>query len=300
MAQSVHDAVTNKNETLKHHADNLAKSKNRLAVFTEIYRGRGKPKTAKAIAAATNLSQTSVLTSGQQLVDANMATRNEVDEEGRKVIGYGKNDFCRSNRDQILRLVANPVRRSALPTKQNPKAQQGLTQIRISIPKNLSQAEQVTIDDIDSFEAVRGVQTGETQLSGMAESNFKNGIASILGEPAEFKDWGGEKSDLMTTRVRFCGRRIASAFAFKGPGQKGKLTPARMGKNGDQCQRLFSEPADLYFVQHWREIDPSVIELMQTFAIMRSTTLMKPIRFCVIDGKDSARLVMAYPDHFKS
>src|SRR4051812_11140592 len=101
-AHSVHDAVSNKNERLEHHAEALSRSKVRRRTFTEIYRGRGKPKTAKAIAASTGLGQKAVLGAGQSLVAANMATREEVIEDGRKVIAFGKNDFCRDNRNKIL------------------------------------------------------------------------------------------------------------------------------------------------------------------------------------------------------
>jgi len=29
-----------------------------------------------------------------------------------------------------------------------------------------------------------------------------------------------------------------------------------MGKNGDQIQRMFQLDADIFFAQHWREIEP--------------------------------------------
>ena len=52
----------------------------------------------------------------------------------------------------------------------------------------------------------------------------------IIGETGRFKDWGGETSDLYTTRLRVGGGRKAAAFGFKGKGLTGVLTPARMGK----------------------------------------------------------------------
>jgi hypothetical protein len=59
---------------------------------------------------------------------------------------------------------------------------------------------------------------------------------------------------LYSTLLKIGGKRKAAAFGFKGPGQLGALVPGRMGKNGDQIQRLFQEEADVFFVQHWREI----------------------------------------------
>lgn len=300
MAHSVHDAVANKPETLQHHAEILAASQNRLKVFSEIYRGKGKPKSAKAIAEKIGLGQKAVLAAGQQLVDANMAIRDEVTENGRSVIGYAKNDFCRANRDVIIRLVRNPKRRKEMPTKRSVTLRNATEIVTLAIPKSAVDVTLVTIDDIESFSQVQGVASASSSLPDMSEDQFKNGVKSIIGEAAEFKDWGGESSDLMTTRVLFDGKRHAAAFAFKGPGLKTKLVPGKMGKNGDQCQRLFSEKADLFVVHHWREIDPSVIELMHTFATAKSVTEMRPIRYCVIDGQDSCRLVKAYPNAFET
>ena len=146
MAQAVHDAISNKPETLQHHANFLASSQNRLRVFQEIYRGRGKPKTAKAIASAIGLSQKAVLGAGQQLIDANMAVRDTVAEGGRAVIGYAKQDFCRANRDEILRLVANPKRRKEMPTKRNPLIKGGAAFVSISFPAAVFDVGLITID----------------------------------------------------------------------------------------------------------------------------------------------------------
>lgn len=132
----------------------------------------------------------------------------------------------------------------------------------------------------------------------MSEKQFKRGVQSIIGEPGKFKDWGGEKSDLYTTRLRMNGKRLGAAFAFKGPGEKRKLVPGRMGKNGDQAQRLFQEEADVFLVQHWREIDSSVIELMRSLAVAKSVTTGKRIWYGVIDGTDSQRICSAYSAQF--
>ena len=102
----------------------------------------------------------------------------------------------------------------------------------------------------------------------------------------------------MTTRLKYNSRRIRAAFAFKGPGQAGKLTIAKMGKNGDQGPRLFEEAADIYLVQNWREIDPQVHKFIETLAIAKSVTSSVPILYCLIDGQDSDRLVRAYAKHF--
>ena len=141
-------------------------------------------------------------------------------------------------------------------------------------------------------------KTPKTDMSKISEDDFKKGVQKIIGETATFKDWGGEVSDLMSTRLRFNGKRVAAAFAFKGPGKKGKLVPAGMGKNGDQAQRLFLESADIFIVQHWNDVDPSVLRLLEQLAIAKSVSTGREIKICVIDGSDSARLVDAYPKSF--
>jgi len=95
------------------------------------------------------------------------------------------------------------------------------------------------------------------------------------------------------------GKRLAVAFGFKGPGEKRALVPGRMGKNGDQMLRLFQEEADVFFVQHWRDIKPSVIELMRNLAVAKWATTGKRVWYGIIDGQDSERLRLAYAPKFE-
>ena len=135
---------------------------------------------------------------------------------------------------------------------------------------------------MDSFSRVRGVKSKAKSLpTTMSEDQFKNGVKAIIGETGTFKDWGGESSDLFSTRLLLNGRRRRVAFGFKGPGSKTALVPARLGKNGDQIERLFSEPAAVFFVQHWREIRPSVIEQM-------NLRTRKPVWYVVMIQTDCA------------
>ncbi len=247
----------------------------------------------------TGFRQNAVLDAGRALVGANMATPEEVKQGTRKVIAFGKTAFCRDNRDKILGLVRDPAKLKKLPTKRKVTVRIEGPSVRIEVPMTSFDISQITIDDIESFKLVEGVNFDSLKLEGLSETDFKEGVQKIIGEHATFKDWGGEKSDLMSTRLLINGKRTTCAFAFKGPGLKAKLVPGKMGKNGDQCQRLFSEPADIFVVHHWREIDSSVLEMMKVFAIAKSTTEMRPIKYCVIDGQDSGRLVKAYPAAFQ-
>ena len=94
----------------------------------------------------------------------------------------------------------------------------------------------------------------------MAEAKFKKGIQGIIAETGRFQDWGGEKNDLHTTRLRLNGKRVATAWAFKGKGKKGILTPNMMGRNGDQIPRLFNSAAKIYLLQYWDQIGEAVYE----------------------------------------
>ncbi|MGA9895233.1 MAG: hypothetical protein WBQ55_23435 [Xanthobacteraceae bacterium] len=124
-------------------------------------------------------------------------------------------------------------------------------------------------------------------------------VAAVAKQSGNFDDWGGEPNDLYTSKVRVNGQRRAMAFAFRGPATAGKLTPRKLGKNGDQIQRLFNSPADVFFVQYHGQIDESVAAQMKRFAIVNSVTESKQVWFGVIGGDDTFRLISAFPRQFK-
>lgn len=150
-------------------------------------------------------------------------------------------------------------------------------------------------DAIDSFAKMRDAPFSRTKrdlelLRAVPERDVKQAIAEIIGEPDVPKDWGGERSDLFSSRVRLGGKRISAAFAFKGPAEFKPLTFAGLGKNGDQIDRLFTEPADLLVLQHCHQITPAVRGAMRAYA----QRMGNPRLFCVIDGYDTVRLLRAY------
>jgi hypothetical protein len=167
---------------------------------------------------------------------------------------------------------------------------------RSSIGSTTREYESVPVDGIDSFKKIRSID--KSKVRGLVpleleEKKIKQSIAAIVGEPFTHKDWGGEKSDLFTTRLRLGGKRCAAAFMLKGRGSPKRLTIADCGKNGDQILRLVKEPADLFVVQHIGEIDSSVVELLERLVAEKSTG-GKKLYYCVIDGVDTARLLLAY------
>lgn len=159
----------------------------------------------------------------------------------------------------------------------------------------------ISIEEIDSFSKIALVppnaMVGKFPIK-ESEAKIKKVILSAIGDPFEKTDWGGEQNDIFTTRVQYRGKRVPAAFFLKGPSVSGRLTIAKCGKNGDQIQRLFQSPADIFIVQYNGEIDERVLEeCRQKVALLRSEG--KTISFfTIIDGLDTARLLAAYRDGF--
>ena len=294
MLHNVSDARSSPNDQIAHAAKVIGKSKHRAAVFKAIYQGKKKIKTAKEIEDATGLSRVRVLQEGGKLAN------NQVVHLTRKdgMTAYQKDSFFSAQKTKILSLAQNQQKLARFPTKVTPRPWASKF-VEICIPRQRIQVKSITIDDLDSFIKVRKISTSSEKPNPMRESVFKEGIKRIIGETGRFKDWGGEKNDLLTTRLRLNGKRIATAFAFKGRGKRGKLTPASMGKNGDQIQRLFTSPAEVFLVQYWAQIDESIIEQMREFAKAKSATEGKTVYYGIIDGQDSNRLIKAYPKSFQ-
>ena len=72
------------------------------------------------------------------------------------------------------------------------------------------------------------------------------------------------------------------------------LIPKKMGKNGDQIQRLFRSPAQIFLIQYNGQIAESVLEQMKEFSIAKSAKENQKIFFGEIDGDDTAKLFQAY------
>lgn len=290
-ALEVSDALSNTSEQIEHAAKTIGRSVVRRKVFEAIYHHKAKVKSVDEIALATKLRRVRVLQEGKRLVSNHIVRQTK--KHG--LTAYEKIDFFHAHKKKILGYAQNPKKLASLATKRK---------VAVALPKQVSissvgaKVKRITIDDVHSFAKVKRIKVSGTLPSSMSEAQFKRGMQAIIGEPGRFKDWGGEKSDLYTTRLRVGGKRIGAAFAFKGPGQKGKLVPGRMGKNGDQMPRLFQEDAEVFWVQHWREIDASVIDLMRSLAVAKSVTTGQRVLYGTIDGWDSERLRTAYSTKF--
>ena len=294
MAVQVADRTSNKNEQIVHAAEVIGRSKHRYAVFEAIHTGKTKTKSITVLMdALPKMPRTRILDAGKALADNDLVIQTR---EG-AMTAYTKIEFMQRYRDKILAAAQNKKRREAIPTKRT--VARGSSTITLKIPNTRNMAIPISIDDVESFKAVKKVPDG-LEFVKMAERKFKDGVAGILGEKGSFQDWGGESRDLSSTRLRVAGQqRRRAAFAFKGPGKSGRLTPGKMGKNGDQIQRLARCPADVFFVQYWAEVDDSVMEQLEQLMRAKSYLESRKVWYGVIDGQDSARLIRAYSEQFK-
>lgn len=293
MVSHVTDTRSNPNDQIASASKALGRSPQRIAVFLAIHSTKQKIKTASDVARIAKLKRKRVLEEAKKLVNKHIIVQTTRDGE----VAYERDDFCYAHRKEIVSLASNPAKLRSYPTKYSPKLTGPI--VRIPAPRPLVRTGLIYADDIDSFRLIKRVKAAPP-VQGMLEKRFKHGVQRILGETGKFRDWGGETSDLYTTRVKYKQKRVAAAFAFKGRGTSGVLIPGRLGRNGDQVQRLFIEPAEIFFVQYVGQIASSVLQQMEAFAQSKSMSTGKKIRYGVIDGPDSARLVAAYPRAFKA
>ncbi|WP_157621664.1 hypothetical protein [Saccharothrix sp. NRRL B-16348] len=147
-------------------------------------------------------------------------------------------------------------------------------------PSDISQFSK--IDFASPFAAAEG----EAVLR-VSEDTVKHAFARVIGESYIPKDWGGERSDLYTSRVFARGRQMSAAWLFKGPGHPRAMDVKALGKNGDQIDRLFTEPAELLVLQHCHQIKPSVVSMMDAYA----HDVRRPRSYMIIDGADTGRIL---------
>jgi hypothetical protein len=157
----------------------------------------------------------------------------------------------------------------------------------------------IPIEAIDSF--AKAAEVGPQQVASLAakklplpEQTVKEYIAKIIGEPYLDTDWGGELSDVLTSRIELDGQRVAGAFLLKGAGSKQKLKPADLGKNGDQVRRLSKQDADLYVVQHVGEFDEAVRDQLADMILAKRAKGVPKAVGSLWDGSDCARLFVAH------
>jgi hypothetical protein len=292
MIVSVNDIRSNPYEQIAHAVAVLKRSVRLQEMFEAICKGGAKPKTVKQLMRSTGHSQVTVLQLGGKLADAQLVHKAKVNGE----TTYAKDRYLASKRTTVQRLIKDPKKLANLPTKYSPR-QVGAAVVKITIPRAKIQIKEVTVDDFDQFSKIKKIKSAPKKV--VSERAFKDGILKLIGDSGKFQDWGGEPNDLYTTKLRHKGARRAIAFAFKGPATTGELTPKKLGKNGDQIQRLFLSPAEVFVVPYHDHIGQAVIEQMRAFASLNSVREGKVIWYGTIDGDDTNRLIAGYPRYFK-
>lgn len=289
----VSDHLSNAPEQIEEAAKAVGQSVQKQKVFAAIYHHKAKARSVTEVIKATRLSRMQVLKAAGALCNNDICKKTTKDGE----VAYEKVKFFHVNKKKILGYAKNSKSLAKLPTKRRPAVKLPHT---MSVSTKGADVKRITIDDVASFAKVGRVKANGHLPATVSETAFKKGVEKIVSEPGGKKDWGGEKNDLHTTRLKLKTKRVGAAFAFKGPGKKAKtLMPGMMGKNGDQIQRLFQTDAEVFFVQYWRDIGEAVLEQMRTCAVVKSLADGNRVYYCAIDGADSFRLFRSYPKQFR-
>jgi hypothetical protein len=295
------DTSSNRRDQIANFAELLKNAPARLKVFGAIYYGKKQFKSVDEVAKKTGYSNKRVteiakpLAKGEKLF---LQKREMVN--GKKVTVYERIHFVVTNKSKILKLAKNPQKLKGYETKTNPRGNnQRSIRIHLAAPIRSGRVRFVRAEDIGEFAKVKKVKSiGAFTPARLSETAFKAGLVRLLGQTKVPKDWGGEMNDIFSTSVTVRGKKRRAAFALKGPAKSGPLVPKMMGKNGDQIQRLFKSPADLFIVQYEGEIKESIIDLMEQLAKAKSI-LGSDVYFAVLDDTDSKKLRTAYPKVFK-
>lgn len=282
---SVSDFLSNHGDQLVNGAEIVGRSIDRQKVLEAVYKGKKQIKSIDFISQQTGLNKVRVLQEGAKMCPMLIE---------KVPNGYKKKTEFATRYKKILALAKDKNKRNRIATRAKLGSGKGVA-VTIVSARPLKQPKRITVDDVSSFSKVSA--QGSVSPRPIKEEKIKQGIAKIIGEKYTAKDWGGEKSDLYSTRIKLKSTRLPLAIAFKGKGTKGKLVPKKMGKNGDQINRLFTEPAQIFLVVYCGEIDSSIISQMQAFAVAEAMK-GKNIYYGVIDGSDLARLMAAYPECF--
>ena len=295
------DTSSHRRDQIANFAEILSNAPAKQRIFEAVYRGKKGTKTVKEIAKVTGFSAKRVTEIAKPL-----ARGEKLFEQGRERINgevatvYKKLHFVETNKRKILQLARSKKRLKFYHTKTNPSIQSKGKGQRVVVQIPFKTKHQfVRIDEVNEFKKVRNVKQIPQSLkpARLSEQKVKKGFLKLLKERRDPKDWGGESNDIFTTRLTLNGKLRRAAFALKGPAKTGTLVPAKMGKNGDQIQRLFDSPADVFMVQYEGEIAESVISLMEKLALARSLT-RREVFFGIIDQEDTYRLRLAYPKAF--
>ena len=290
----VRDWGSNRNENIEHAARAVGRGKARQKVFQYIYKSKARLKPVSEIMRETGMNRVRVLQEADRLFRDHVVEKGKVKGE----TAYKKDGTYSQYKDRILKQARHPKLGMKHPTKQRPHVTGGSTTV-IRVKTGGPVPVEVTVDDVESFKLVRKIKNADLRLKlhTIPEKDIKNGLKKIIGETADFTDWGGEKNDLFTNKFRRTTSRCTAAFALKGRATKGTLTPKKMGKNGDQVGRLAGSAAEVLFVVYHGKVDESLHDQLRAHAVAKSMGGRR-VYYGVIDGNDLNRLYQAYAKQF--
>ena len=276
----------------------LKKSKQKLQVFSAAYSGKRKaPIDAAFLAEKTGLSTKRVTE-----IATGFARKGFLTQLKNHSAKYNRILRISEERHKIIRQATNPATAAKHITMRNPK-KSTIPFRTLHIPSPLkAKISQITINNISEFKKIKNIKNSNVDLSTkpLSEKKFKLGLGKLLPGTDLFKDWGGERNDLFGQHITLNGKRVTAAFALKGPFAKPPLTPGKMGKNGDQIQRLVMQAsAKLFLVQYEGPIDASVYEQLELLVRAKATMIGSNLYYCIIDHMDSLKLRLAYPKFFR-
>jgi hypothetical protein len=296
MPNPVLDLGSNLEENLNRWANALKGGGDKLAVFKVVYSGKRSRWTGSEITEALGgrIPPKRVVMAGKKLHGDGLLRQ---DPEAYPVV-YEKLGDVHHYKRRILSLAANGRKRSALPTKRS--AQITVRSAPSKERDRGGRAINVTIDDVDQFARVRRLKGVQRLLKPLSEKRFKRGLLKLFKETGKFPDWGGEKNDFFTNKLKMNGKRYDTAFALKGPGVRRKtMGPGQWGVNGNQIQRLVGEaPGAVFFLQFEGQIDQYSIEQLKKLTEHRATQEKRKLFYGYIDRDDALRLRRAYPKVF--
>lgn len=294
MNTKVSDINSNFEENLQVWARALGTGEIKRKVFLAIYSSRKSRWSIPELEEKTGLTGKAIAIAGRALSVKGLFAQCD---GGR--VTYEKIDEVHHSKARIIRLADDKKKREALPTKRSrvePIVGKLNTQIR---PKALA----ISIDSIDDFRKVLSVSRDvpiALDPPRLPEKVFKEALKRIIRERSTMKDWGGEDLDIFSASLKVNGRLCLAGFALKGPGKEGKLSPAKMGMNGDQIDRMLKAPIRLAVVQYEGEVLPSIYSSLEKLSRAKAVETDQNIYYCVLDEVDSYRLRIAYKNEFAS
>lgn len=147
------------------------------------------------------------------------------------------------------------------------------------------------VDHFSDVDWARGPSAKEMKIMhNMREHDVKTALAEIIGTPFVGKDWGGERSDLVSNNMMVDGDQVSASWLLKGRSVQGAMKIPHLGSNGDQIERLTTEDSDLLIVQHNNAITAAVVNLAAAFA----NDMRKPRRYMILDGEATAMILRDY------